>query len=420
MEDKTISNKIDLSQPSRIKIKKAYLYIFIIAILIKLILIVFPGYPYDLSLHQKWGNFLINHSPLEIYNQTTCNLPPVWVYNLWFFSNAHHLITHQPISIISEVLKLPAVLADIAIGLIIFYFLIKKGVKEKIALVASLFFLLNPFVIYNSSVWGQLDSVYTLFALLAFILADQKKTYLGSIFLALSFLTKLQGIIFLPLFLFFIFNKYSRKIKFITIAFYLATIVITIFPFILAGNKLGFLVEKTWITSSKILPYLSANAFNLWWPLQIIISPLKIFYLSENINFVGPLTFKIAGFILFALFYLLIFLKRKSNVFFLASLISLLFFMIPTAMHERYIFPFFAFLPIVGAMAWPKNKKYLWIYIIFSLTSLLNLFFAFSINNIFFLNLFWTLSIFLSLINIFFFFYLFYDLLRNKKIFFNL
>lgn len=397
------------------KIKKIYLAIFIAIILFKLLLMSLPGYLSDLALFQKWGNFLINHSPLEIYQKTECNMPPFWVYLSWIFTKINFLLTSQPLVINSGILKLPAVLADIGIGLIIFFFLIKKGLNEKKALGASLLFLLNPFVLFNSSVWGQFDSIYVFFALLAFIFLDRRRIIWASLFLALSFLTKLQGIIFLPLFLFLLLNKYSWKKIFLTIVTYLTTIIFTILPFLLAGNKLSFLIEKTWVISSKLLPYLSVNAFNLWWPIQVMVSPAKISYLSENISFLGPITFKIVGFILFFLFYFFIFSKREKNIFFLASLVALLFFMIPTAMHERYIFPFFAFFPIAWAMAWPRNKEYLGIYLILSFTSLLNLIFAFSASHSYLLTLLWVLSIFLSLLNLFIFFYLFFILSKNKK-----
>jgi Gpi18-like mannosyltransferase len=406
------------------KVKKIYLLIFIIAILIKFILMVFPGHYGDLFLHQLWGNFLINHPPTEIYSQTTCNLPPLWVFILWFFSNAHHLITGQHVSIISEALKLPAVLADIAISLIIFYFLIKKGVKEKLALMASLLFLINPFVIYNSSVWGQLDSTYTLFVLLSFIFLDRKKPFLASGLMALSFLTKLQGIIFLPLLFFLILKQFGIKKLCFSFLIFLVTIFAILVPFLINQVSPILIFQKTWLTSWNQDHFVSLNSFNFWWLPQLIffnalysdIFVPDLPLLSNTGSLWNFINLKFLGLLFFLLFYGLILLKNKKNIFLLASLAALNFFMTPTAIHERYIFPFFALFPIFLAQAWPKQKKYFWPYLILSLTCFLNLVFAIIVDSTVAVRIFiFQLSPFLSLVNISFFIYLFYDLLRNKN-----
>jgi len=406
------------------KIKKIYIWLFLTAIIIKLLLLVLPGHYGDLFLHQEWGNFLINHSPLEIYNQTACNLPPFWVYILWFFSNLHHLLTQHSVSIISESLKMPAVLADIAIGLIIFYFLIKNGLKEKIAFIASLLFLLNPFVVYNSSVWGQLDSIYTLFALLAFISLHQKKPYLGSTFLALSLMTKLQGVIFVPLFFFLILKKYPLKKILLSIFFFLMTLTLILLPFIIGRGSLGLVFQKTWLTSWNQDHFVSLNSFNFWWLPQLfffnaLYSDLyltNIPLLSNQGALLGLITLKNLGLLFFSFFYFLILLKNKKNIFILASLAAFNFFMTPTAIHERYIFPFFAFFSIFWALAWAKQKKYLWLYLLTSLTCFLNLVFAIIVDTTVEIRpLVFVLSPFLALINISIFIYLFFDLLKNKK-----
>ncbi len=396
------------------EIKKIYFFLFLVIVLIKFLFLPFFGDFYDLFLHSQWANFLIKNPINEIYSKTNCNLPPFWVYILWLFSKIHFLITNKIVFVYSEVLKIPAILFDIFTGLLIFYFLIKEKIEEKKVFLASLFFLLNPFVFYLSSFWGQLDSIYVFFILLSFIFLYYKKTIFASIFLALSFLTKLQGIIFFPLFFFILFKNYPFKKTIFSLLTILLVIFIILLPFLIKGYSPVFIFQKTWIASWRFANFLSLNAFNLWWIPQIIFSFLEPPYIYDYLPLFGSINFKMISLILFSLFYLLIILNIRKNIFFLASLVSFLFFMIPTAMHERYIFPFFAFFSIF----WPIKRGYLKYYFYLSLTSFLNLLavlpptFLFEETQKIFSLFIGQLSIPLTLINIFIFFYFFFILFK--------
>ena len=62
--------------------------------------------------------------------------------------------------------------------------------------------------------------------------------------------------------------------------------------------------------------------------------------------------------------------KHDTNNIILASAgMAFAFFMLPTQIHERYLFPFFALFVLIAL----NNKKYLWMYIILTITYLLNL-----------------------------------------------
>ncbi|MFN3301762.1 MAG: hypothetical protein ACK413_01900, partial [Patescibacteria group bacterium] len=246
-----------------IKIKKLHFFLFIVIVLIKFLFLPIFGDTYDLGLHSYWGNFLLKNPITEIYHRTNCNLPPFWVYILWFFSKIHFLITGKKLFIYSEILKIPALLADLAIGLLIFIFLRKENVLEERAFLASIFFLLNPFIFYLSSIWGQLDSIYVFFLILAFVLLYYKKITFASIFLSLSFLTKLQGVVFFPLFLFFLFKNYPFKKVIVSSLIILFVIFIILLPFLIKGISPLFIFKKTWIASWQRSIFLSANAFNL-------------------------------------------------------------------------------------------------------------------------------------------------------------
>lgn len=98
---------------------------------------------------------------------------------------------------------------------------------------AYLITLLLPTVIINGAKWGQCDSIYVAFALLALwlVLADRPK--LAMVCITLSFSFKLQAVFILPVFLVMLFAK---KIKFRDYFIFPITYVIIVLPAVIAGR----------------------------------------------------------------------------------------------------------------------------------------------------------------------------------------
>jgi hypothetical protein len=98
-------------------------------------------------------------------------------------------------------LKLPNVLADLGIGVIV-YRLIKDITKNsRKALFGFVLYLFNPLTIFLSSVWGQSESLITFFGLLAFVLPFYKKAWLSLPMLFISLYLKPNWVVLLPLYL---------------------------------------------------------------------------------------------------------------------------------------------------------------------------------------------------------------------------
>jgi len=100
-------------------------------------------------------------------------------------------------------------------------------------LAAYLITLLLPTVIINGAMWGQCDSIYTAFAVLAFwlILSDRPK--LSMVCMALSFGFKLQAVFLMPIFLVMLFAK---KIKIHHYFIFPLTYIVLIIPAVLFGR----------------------------------------------------------------------------------------------------------------------------------------------------------------------------------------
>ena len=95
-------------------------------------------------------------------------------------------------------LKLPALLADLAVARLIFARL-RPG-RKRFAWMAALAFALNPALLLNSTIWGQTDSVLALLALLSFLALGDRRFELAWSLAALAILTKPQALLVVPLF----------------------------------------------------------------------------------------------------------------------------------------------------------------------------------------------------------------------------
>lgn len=400
--------------------KKIYFFIILGTIIFRLTLIFLPGHQYDLTFHQRWSESILKNGLFFIYQTASPNLPPLWIYLLGLISFFYQLFFHSVIS--QWALKIPAVFADLLTAYLIFYFLKRKVSLNKAFLIGMIYFL-HPFVFYNSSIWGQWDSIFVLPLLLAIIFLEKNKPVFSVVFLTMAFLIKLQAVIFFPLFFFYIFKKYKIKKTILLLLISLFTLFLICLPFLIYGTSFSLLFKKTWVASSKMMPGLSLNAFNFWWFIQILIGLGKE-VIENSYLFIDSINYKMVGLILFALSYLFIIFwfnkKRRENFnnFILAnSFIAFSFYFLPTQMHERYIFPFFAlFCLILPYMS--KLKK---IFIILSLNAFLNLVYVLPFT---FLNENWqntikiilgSLSFLISLVNLSIFIYLLFYFLYEKN-----
>lgn len=96
-------------------------------------------------------------------------------------------------------------IADILICLVLYRFLVRKGVNNISASIWSLSFILNPISILISSAHGQIDSITSLFVVLAIYLLSfntlKLSIFLSALLLGLSFAVKPNTLMLLPLFI---------------------------------------------------------------------------------------------------------------------------------------------------------------------------------------------------------------------------
>ena len=363
--------------------------IFLYGLLLRILVFLF-NYSFDVNNHMGWGKELVLFGFRGFYDRVMYgytidfpNYPPLayYLFSLgyliddFFIKTAWFLNTHIPLfpskmvflvnslNFYAAILKIPYILADIGIA-----YLFWKITKRKLAAGLVLF---SPVFWYVSALWGQIESLAIFFLVLCcFFLVAKKRPVLAVISLALALLSKQTVIVFVPIFLFLFLRMYPLKSLIKGMAASYIIFFLAFLPF--ANGIYGFLfpfeIYFRRILFSSGLPFVSNHAFNIW-PLLIGWNNIR------DTNLFGPLPFRVWGYIIAGLAYLLVIfgtLKNKkisadtlTKAFFLSGFLAFLFL---TKIHERHLLQTLPFLIIMAV----KNKKYLILYFVISTIMLVN------------------------------------------------
>jgi len=305
-----------------------------------------------------WFQTAADYGPRTFYTRTWCDYPPFNIYFFWVFGLLAKSLSLFGISLFTYVMKLPPNLFDMATAFLIFAF-VRKRLDFKMALLATALYAFNPAVIFNAAVWGQFDAIYTFLLVLSLMLALASKPELSAVTFTLGILTKPQGIALLPLIAFLIFKKNGWRRLITSILAGAATIFAVIIPFEWS-NPITFL-SNIYFGAYGGYAYTSINAFNMW--------ALGGLWVPDGNLF-------ILGWILFgvlAAFTLYVLHKRfnaSGELLALFSAFMLLFgfFMLPTRIHERYLFPAISMLVLLV----PFVKKIRPLYVTLTATLFIN------------------------------------------------
>lgn len=311
-----------------------------------------PGEFVDLLLVSSWGNIVHFYGWVEgyrhhMYGLSASNYPPV---NMAFFGammKINGVLTDNfslGNPVMNAMMKLPAVLADAWLSLFL-YAVLRRFVSMKKAVIAGLVCWLYPSFWMLSSYWGQTDSLYTSMsfgALVAFVFG---LPFFGGFLLALSILTKVQGVILAPVMAVLLWDR--KQYILAAAAGAVIPLVVVLAPFGFAGR----LPDVAWIyTEIPGLPeFLSFFTYNFWWAIFGLGAP----HIPDTNSLMYGVTFRSIGYALTSLSFSAILWRlwtvlrtrpdekrRAEAALAAASLCSLAFFMFMTRMHQRYFFPF--------------------------------------------------------------------------------
>ena len=152
------------------------------------------------------------------------------------------------------------------------------------ATLSSMLFFLNPLVINNSTIWGQMDSITTGLFVLALYCLHKKHFTIALIAAIFSLFVKLSLIFLLPILVVCILvssKSLATTLKSIAVAF--ALILVAVLP--LSSSPLVWLFQYLSLHATGEMQNITAFAFNLWWffftPVLSIVSTNSVFEFSE-------------------------------------------------------------------------------------------------------------------------------------------
>ena len=336
--------------------KKQPFGIYIISALIIRIIFafIFKGHETDMTCFNGWSEMLRANGLSEFYvSGKFTDYPPGYMYILYLLGFVKDIFGANTMSTY-VILKLPAIISDILLGICAYKVCQKYG-QEKLKYLLFSFFAFNPAAILNSAIWGQVDSVFTLFVVLMLMTLTEGRMILSYFLFGIAIFIKPQALFYAPV-LFYgildnvIFNDFSWR-KFnknllgglcaIGLVFLLAM------PFGIDN------VISQYVATLGSYNYATVNAYNLWAALGQNWSPV-----NGIISIVGYLSIILTV----AASWVLFFSNKDKNRYFLTSaFICFSVFMLSVKMHERYAFPVLALLLCSYAISTKKKEMLFYI-----------------------------------------------------------
>ncbi len=343
--------------------------VMIIAFLARVIgAVVYRGHETDMNCFLLWGDMVYNDGFKNFYiSESFTDYPPGYMYILYVIGWIRSICGIAWNATSSIVLtKMPAILADMGLGWMI-YKVASKRFKETGAAFLAALYLFCPAVFMDSALWGQTDAVFTFFIVLMCYLVVEKKLIPSYFVFAVAILIKPQSLIFTPVLIFGIidqvfieaFQELSRD-KFWKLFFKhlglgllaIGMIGLLMMPY---GFSEAFAQYKDTVGSYE---YASVNAYNFWtlcglnWAAQ---TEIKFGLTCQTWGTIAiVLTVIAATFLSFRS------KKDNSKYYYLGALIVSCVFLFSVRMHERYIFP--AMVLLILAYAMRPRKEILWLY----------------------------------------------------------
>jgi Gpi18-like mannosyltransferase len=329
---------------------------------------------YDMGFWREWALYIHRHGLARVYTaDSPINYFPVFVYGLY----AYDWLQGTEASIIQHInsIKILFVCFDFLPVVVLCCFR-QKLLSFKIP---HLFLLLNIAYVFNSMVWGQIDSIYTSLAFLA-IVAGMYYPVAGTLLYLLALNTKPQAIEFLPVMAVVLwYSIHKIKTIFAAVISAAALQMLLLLPF-MANGGVARLAD---IAAHSVGRYnnLSIGAFNIWY----LITRDNPYFVRDTDTFV-LLSYKALGLVLFSAACLYVFVPMARRIwaikklgaqpgtqtwqtlFLGTGLLCLYFFYFNSQMHERYAQPVVIFFFFYAVAA--NNYK---LYILASIPYLLSL-----------------------------------------------
>lgn len=308
------------------------------------------GFSVDIGCFKAWSMAASGTNGISTFytRGMFCDYPPFYILVLalvGWISNLFNLTSNPDAHLI--MIKLPAIIADVVTAYLIYKLAVKKF-NSTASCILSILYIFNPAVFLNSTLWGQVDSFFTMILLFGLILILEGKLTYATILFTIAVLMKPQGIIFLPVIGYELIIDLikTKKLKNIVLSALFAAITTAVIVIPFSPGQAPDWIINLYINTAEGYKYASMNAYNLFSLLGANAKPdsetlFILSYYSWGMLFI-VLTSLFTGFLYFSNY-----IKHKQsaqNIAPIAMLVQMTgVFVLSTRMHERYLFPAMAF-----------------------------------------------------------------------------
>ena len=293
----------------------------------------FPGLGIDVGSYQAWASRLCDVGPGHVYQRGYfLDYPPGYLYALWAAGEFARGLGLQGAAF-RIAIESSAVLADLAVALMAYVLAIRLE-RRAWAVAVMLVVALNPALLYDTVIWGQSDSVPTLFIMLSVVLALDSRFELAWGNAALAALVKPQALFYVPVLALWTLIKAGPKsaLRAGLVSFVVAAVVIAPFQ----RNQRWDWIFSLYGSTAAYYHETSVNAFNF----LALIGGLRM---PDSSSVLGVSYFAIGMTLLGGLYGFLAWMLRRratAAVFPCAAWLALFgSFMVGPRMHERYVYP---------------------------------------------------------------------------------
>lgn len=326
---------------------KPVIVLVILIVLVKLLLSLLPSDAIDMPGYRAWSRHLATRGFDDFYQTWHVVYAPAYMYLLWFSGIIAKVFSLSP-PMHEFLIKLWSVLFDLAGGILL-YLTARDHGRRRLGVVLGAVYALNPAIVFNSSVWGQFESVAATILFGAVYFFQRRRTVTGVILFVTAVLVKPQSAMLAPLVLLLFLKDFSLRKLWLALAGSVGVYLAVVLPFS-AGRPVYWVIPH-FLTSGGDYPYATANAFNLWTLLggQTVPDHLRFWGLSYagwSLIFLAMATAAVIWFLIRQP-------VASGGVYYAAYFLSFAVFMLGTRMHERYLFPALIFL--TAAILWEKK-----------------------------------------------------------------
>jgi 4-amino-4-deoxy-L-arabinose transferase-like glycosyltransferase len=410
----------DWAAPSRTGLRDAaggVLVLLVLGLAFRLIiayLLPNSGFGVDIGAFRYWAENLASQGFGGFYDRPFFHdYTPGYLYVLWVVGKIGQLLGGG----VGDLIKIPAILADVGLGYLVWSMARELGASNRLAWIGAFLVIVNPVSWIDSTLWGQVDSVGTVVMLLALRELWRDRAERSAVLAVLAALIKPQLGILIPIVAVVVIRRalwpdgafgeegppdegwktrWERAtrgpIRILTTGLAgLATAMVLALPF---GLSFQGLIQQIFKTAGGY-PYVSVNAYNPWALVTQAgngVAANGLWICDATVRPSGPIDIRIGDFVLWSspastlscdngvMFGALPALVVGTGLFLVALAITLVlvgrrpdrrtmlvglavlaiaFFVLPTRVHERYLYPLIGVGAILAAVSFRWRIAYI-------------------------------------------------------------